>query len=212
MPWTFSHPATVLPLRRFCPMYLSFAGLVIGSMIPDLGYYIHFSGLARLAHTFPGRILVCLPTGLMLLAALYIIRKPLWFLLPQPHRAVLQPVIDAPLSLRPTNLLGVAISVVFGAWTDILWDAFTHKNGLVVKHVVFSSKAGIPLRFNGVSNLSSSSISQHSGGYRRTGRRLLFVVASVAALALSSFPNAARAMAIRAFGGCSNDRVDNHPS
>ena len=137
MPWTFAHPAAVLPLRRLCPMQLSFAGLVVGSMTPDLGYYIHFSGLARLAHTFLGSVLVCLPTGLTLLSALYVLRKPLWFLLPQPHRAVLAPVIAVPPSPRPSSSLATAVSVVLGAWTHIVWDSFTHKNGWVVKHVVF---------------------------------------------------------------------------
>lgn len=135
MPWTFAHPAAVLPLRRLCPTYLSFAGLVVGSMTPDLGYYIDFSALARLAHTFFGTVLVCLPTGLMLLAALYVLRKPLWFLLPQPHRAILAPVVNVSLSPRLSNLLATAVSIVLGAWTHIVWDSFTHKNGWVVTHV-----------------------------------------------------------------------------
>ena len=137
MPWTFAHPAAVLPLRRLRRMHLNFAGLVVGSMTPDLGYYIHFSDLARLAHTFFGSVLVCLPTGLTLLAAVYVLRKPLWFLLPQPHRAVLAPVVAVPLSPRPSSLLAAAVSVVFGAWTHIVWDSFTHKNGWVVRHVAF---------------------------------------------------------------------------
>ena len=137
MPWTFAHPAAVLPLRRLCPMHLNFAGLVVGSMTPDLGYYIHFSDLAQLAHTFFGSVLVCLPIGLTLLAALYMLRKPLWFLLPQPHRAVLAPVVAVPPSLRPSSLLATAVSVVLGAWTHIVWDSFTHKSGWVVKHVAF---------------------------------------------------------------------------
>jgi WD40 repeat protein len=37
MPWTFAHPAAVLPLRKFCADRLSFAGLVVGSVSPDIG-------------------------------------------------------------------------------------------------------------------------------------------------------------------------------
>ena len=137
MPWTFAHPAAVLPLRRLRPMHLNFAGLVVGSMTPDLGYYIDFWDLARLAHTLFGSVLVCLPTGLTLLAALYVLRKPLWYLLPQPHRSVLAPVVAGPPSLRPSSLLATAVSIVLGAWTHIVWDSFTHKSGWVVKHVTF---------------------------------------------------------------------------
>ena len=126
-------------------MHLNFAGLVVGSMTPDLGYYIHFSDLARLAHTFFGSVLVCLPTGLTMLAALYVLRKPLWYLLPQPHRSILAPVVAVPPSLRPSSLLATAVSIILGAWTHIVWDSFTHKSGWVVKHVTFLQEPLFPI-------------------------------------------------------------------
>ena len=50
MPWTFAHPAAVLPLRRFSgPGLLSFAALVIGSTSPDFLYYIGQFDLAAFA-------------------------------------------------------------------------------------------------------------------------------------------------------------------
>jgi hypothetical protein len=132
MPWTFAHPAAVLPLRRLCPSPLNFAALVVGSMTPDLGYYFGRFDLAPLAHSFAGSLLVCLPSGLALLGLLCLLRKPLWFLLPQPHRAALEPVAEAPLALRPGVLGGAAASVVIGAWTHNAWDSFTHRDGWVV--------------------------------------------------------------------------------
>jgi hypothetical protein len=158
MPWTFAHPAAVFPLRRRCPVYFSFAALVIGSMTPDLGYYAHFSRLARFAHTFPGSILICLPTGLTLLAALYILRKPLWFVLPQPHRTVLEPLVVTPLSWRASRLVAAATSVVLGAWTHICWDSFTHRSGWVVKHVAFLQLPAFRL---GLTVFSTYEILQH---------------------------------------------------
>jgi hypothetical protein len=38
MPFPVAHLAAVLPLRRYCPRYLSFPALVVGSLSPDLGY------------------------------------------------------------------------------------------------------------------------------------------------------------------------------
>src|ERR1700744_2163138 len=35
MPWTFAHPAAVLPLRKALRSRLSFCALVVGSMSPD---------------------------------------------------------------------------------------------------------------------------------------------------------------------------------
>ena len=130
MPWTFAHPAAVLPLRRFCPAPLDFSALVIGSMVPDLGYYL-YSNLARMAHSFLGSILVCIPAGLALWIIFNLLRKPLCFVLPQPHRGALAAFAATPLSLRPRALIAAAVSVLLGAWTHIVWDSFTHNTWLV---------------------------------------------------------------------------------
>ncbi len=133
MPWTFAHPAAILPLRRFCPAPLDFSALVIGSMVPDLGYYL-YSNLASLAHSFFGSILVCIPAGLALWIMFNLLRKPLCFVLPQPHRGVLAAFAATPLSLRPRALMAAGVSVLLGAWTHIVWDFFTH-NTWVVKRL-----------------------------------------------------------------------------
>lgn len=131
MPWTFAHPAAVLPLRRLCPAPLDFSALVIGSVIPDLGYYLFYSNLARSAHSFLGSILVCLPTGLALWIMFHLLRKPLCFVLPQPHRGALAALAVPPLSLRPRTLIAAGISLLLGAWTHIVWDSFTHNTWMV---------------------------------------------------------------------------------
>ncbi|HEY6367991.1 MAG TPA: DUF4184 family protein [Candidatus Binatia bacterium] len=133
MPWTFTHPAAILPLRRFCPAPLDFSALVIGSMVPDLGYYL-YSNLASLAHSFFGSILVCIPAGLALWIMFNLLRKPLCFVLPQPHRGALAAFAATPLSLRPRALMAAGVSVLLGAWTHIVWDSFTH-NTWVVKQL-----------------------------------------------------------------------------
>src|SRR5262245_50476708 len=133
MPWTFAHPAAVLPLRRFCPAPLDFSALVIGSIVPDLGYYL-YSNLASLAHSFFGSVFVCIPAGLALWIMFNLLRKPLCFVLPQPHRGALAALAATPLSLRPRALMAAGVSVLLGAWTHIVWDFFTH-NTWVVKQL-----------------------------------------------------------------------------
>jgi membrane-bound metal-dependent hydrolase YbcI (DUF457 family) len=134
MPWTFAHPAAVLPLRRFCPRYLNFPTLLIGSMMPDFWYYVPGVDLSKLAHSAQGTLLACLPAGLLVLCVLRWLRKPLCFLLPQPHRAALMPLAQTPIVLRPALFARVAASLVLGASTHILWDAFTHQNYSVVAY------------------------------------------------------------------------------
>lgn len=134
MPWTFAHAAAVVPFRRWCPRHLSFFGLAIGSMTPDLGYYLSQYEIATFAHTLPG-LAVCLPAGLLLILVIWYLRELLVVLLPQPHRHALQVAFAATagdISWRRAVVLSV--SVVLGAVTHIVWDSFTHGTGLPVAH------------------------------------------------------------------------------
>ncbi len=136
MPWTVSHPALVLPLRRFSPQPLDFAALVMGSMTPDLGYYINNFTLSTFAHTLPGVFIACLPTGIAFMVMFYLFCKPLCYTLPSPHRQALLPLCPS----FPTNARRWAIillSLLLGAWSHTFWDAFTHENGWFVERIPF---------------------------------------------------------------------------
>jgi Domain of unknown function (DUF4184) len=135
MPCTLSHPAAVLPFRRVCPHYLDFPALVIGSMTPDFGYYIHRFDVASFAHTIPGTFVVCLPSGVFLLLIFYLVRKPVCFILPMPHREALLPLCSAVPALNLRSLAMILLSLLLGAWSHILWDSFTHQTGWFVQRV-----------------------------------------------------------------------------
>ncbi|GAA0250852.1 hypothetical protein GCM10010492_58880 [Saccharothrix mutabilis subsp. mutabilis] len=64
MPFTFAHPAAVLPLRR----RLWSPGPVTGSVAPDLAYHLPVPGGADLTHSVLGVVGVDLLLGLALLA------------------------------------------------------------------------------------------------------------------------------------------------
>ena len=137
MPLTFSHPLAVVPLRRFFPAPLNFVALVVGSMTPDLGYYLHQFPLARFAHTAVGSFVVCLPSGLLGVGLFCLLQRPLCFMLPQPHRAVLAPLIRRQAGFSWRASLLTAACVLIGAWTHTAWDAFTHANGWAVERLAF---------------------------------------------------------------------------
>src|SRR4051812_43207339 len=84
MPLTCSHPAAVLPFKRFTR--LNFVALVIGSMAPDTGYFLGERPFARLSHRPEGTVLLCIPVGLILLGLFYLLRRELCYILPSPHR------------------------------------------------------------------------------------------------------------------------------
>ncbi len=132
MPWTFAHPAAILPLRRYCPRRLHFPALVIGSLTPDFGYYLRWLDLARLAHRFPDGLAVCVLSGLLLLAWFYALREPVCRLLPQPHRGALLGCIVRARAGAPNPLLTVVLSLALGAATHMAWDGLTHRGGWAV--------------------------------------------------------------------------------
>lgn len=133
MPFTFSHPAAVLPFRKYCPRYLNLPALVAGSLTPDLGYYLHNWHWSVWGHSWLGSLRFDLPAGLILTALFYLAVRPVSRLLAHPHREALSsvcPVLGLP-GVR--QLLVVAVSVLLGAWTHIIWDGFTHSNGWCVR-------------------------------------------------------------------------------
>lgn len=126
MPWTFAHPAAVLPLRQLCPRWLSLPALVLGSLIPDLGYYVGLVGVAGFVHTLPGLLLVGLPLGLLLLALMTRFNAQATVLLPAPHRQLFRHQLQSAHLGRWRTLATTAASLLLGAATHLLWDSFTH--------------------------------------------------------------------------------------
>jgi hypothetical protein len=132
MPWTFVHPAAVLAFRKYFANRHLFGALVVGSISPDFGYYVGCFGMATTAHTLPGLLIVCLPTGLALLVLIRILHRPVANLLPQPHR---QAILSLPLMPQlgsPMTVLYISAAIILGAVTHNIWDSFTHRAGYVV--------------------------------------------------------------------------------
>lgn len=68
MPLTFlSHQAVVLPLKLRSPRWFNGTALVIGSMAPDVEYFVRGIPVEELAgHTWRGQLTLCLPVTLVL--------------------------------------------------------------------------------------------------------------------------------------------------
>ncbi len=128
MPFTVSHAAAVLPLRRFRSLPL--AALVIGSMSPDFSYFTPWT-LYLYTHSIPALFWFCWPLGLALwILFVRVVETPTLALLPDSWKARFTP------SERPFTaglIARASIAVVIGAATHITWDAFTHGNTPVVR-------------------------------------------------------------------------------
>ncbi len=125
MPLTFAHPAAVLLLAR---LRLPLSALVVGSVAPDLVYFIRLAPRGHFGHTLPGLFFFCLPAGLALLWVFHrLLKHSLAELAPIAAQRRLASCIRASPLERPLVL--VAAAVLLGAATHLLWDAFTHASG-----------------------------------------------------------------------------------
>ncbi|MCP2166434.1 DUF4184 family protein [Goodfellowiella coeruleoviolacea] len=140
MPFTFAHPAAVLPLRRV----LWFPGLVAGSVAPDIAYYLPLPGGPDTTHSVVGLVGADLLLGALLVVLGRLVLAPLLALAPAGWGARTAPPgrftrigwrsqAGASATPRLGWLVGAG-SVVVGAATHAVWDAFTQTHGAAVRH------------------------------------------------------------------------------
>lgn len=124
MPFTGSHPILALPLRRWG---LPATALVIGSMSPDVPYYLPGRPYWS-THTPLGLVTVDVVIGVVLwLVWVALLRNWVLALAPAGLRArtgPMPPIRDVLTDLRGTGR--VVVALFLGAVTHVLWDEFTH--------------------------------------------------------------------------------------
>lgn len=132
MPFTFAHPAAAVPLRRLLGRAGVLSALVIGSMAPDLTYFVPFGVDRASTHSLAGVLWFCLPLGFLTYHIFnFLVRPVIYVLLPPSWRDRLAPLSDSPFQTRPPTW-AVLVSIVVGALTHLLWDAWTHGDGFFV--------------------------------------------------------------------------------
>ncbi|HEY6927460.1 MAG TPA: DUF4184 family protein [Steroidobacteraceae bacterium] len=134
MPFTFAHPAAVLPLRRLKSLRL--AALMVGSVTPDLPYYVpaKYSRAMIESHTLMGALWLDIPLGLVTLLMGFLLRRPLTVLMSPRSRALCLHSMER-FKEQPRQWLWAPLAIYIGTWTHIAWDAFTHDSGWVVRRV-----------------------------------------------------------------------------
>jgi hypothetical protein len=131
VPFTASHPAAVVPLMRWG---LVPSALVIGSMAPDIPYFLPLPTslpIAREAsHSLVGILTVDVPLGLAAFAVWQaVVASAVVAIAPAGLRSRLGPASPAGLRHHLTGVRRpalVLLSLAVGALTHVVWDAFTH--------------------------------------------------------------------------------------
>lgn len=137
MPFTFSHPAIILPLSYLPKKWYSLTGLVIGSLMPDFEYFIRMRIQSDYSHTILGLFWFNIPLGVLVAFIFHnIVRDSLFDNLPR--------ILKSRLSIFKNfkwnqyfrkNWLIVVISIFIGAASHIFWDSFTHHHGYFVESI-----------------------------------------------------------------------------
>ena len=130
MPFTVSHAAAVIPLRK---LQLPLAALMIGSMSPDFAYFLPGDTGRVETHSIAGVFWFCWPVSLAFwLLFVHVLERPTVTLLPESCRSRFAPS-NRKISLSTLALASAA--VICGALTHILWDSFTHRGTGIVKAI-----------------------------------------------------------------------------
>lgn len=139
MPFTFAHPAIILPLHFLPNKWFSFTALVIGSMTPDFEYFIRMKPISEYSHTIEGLFFFDLPVGILLTFIFHNLVRNLF-------------IRNLPEFLRSRfasanyfnwndyfkkNWIVVITSILMGASSHIFWDSFTHETGYFVIQIEF---------------------------------------------------------------------------
>ena len=135
MPFTFSHPAIVLPLTLLPRRLASATGLIVGSMAPDFEYFLRMKVQSEYSHTLWGLLLFCMPLGLVIAFLFHELVKPaLVNNLPGFLQARFRPMAQYPWrKYFAENWPVVCVSVLIGAASHVLWDGCTHAHGFFVQ-------------------------------------------------------------------------------
>ena len=128
MPFTFSHPAIVLPLinKRF--NLFSSTGLIVGSMIPDFESFIRLNEHKIYGHTWLGMFWFDLPLALVVAFIFHnVVRDPLIDNLPERLGNKFKAYVNFPWNTYfKKRFLVIILSALIGIALHLLWDAFTH--------------------------------------------------------------------------------------
>ena len=139
MPFTFSHPAIVLPLTFLPKKWFSLTGLVIGSITPDFEYFLRMRLKSNYSHTIDGLFWFDLPLGIVLAFIFHnMVKNSLFDNVPEilKSRFFVFKQFDWNKYFKKNGLV-VLISILIGAASHIFWDSFTHDSGYFVKTIPF---------------------------------------------------------------------------
>jgi len=134
MPFTISHVAAVLPFSRSLARWRLLSAAVIGSMVPDFGWFMPWRPARFETHSTLSLFTFALPVGLATFWVFQrLLKAPLIELLPNAAYLRWRPFAAPADFSSPLQWLLAACGVFAGAVTHLVWDAFTHEGARGVR-------------------------------------------------------------------------------
>ncbi|HEU5291113.1 MAG TPA: DUF4184 family protein [Cyclobacteriaceae bacterium] len=161
MPFTFSHPAIVLPFLKIRKEWVSMSGLIIGTMTPDFEYFLKMKLSGRIGHSIEGMFLFDLPVAFLIAFIFHLlVKKPLINNSPRYFYERLISLRDFDfLAHTRKHFVGFACCVLIGSGSHILWDSFTHPREYYTGKIPFLLTS---LSIDGLFSLPLYNLLQHA--------------------------------------------------
>jgi Domain of unknown function (DUF4184) len=137
MPFTFSHPAIVLPAAYLNKKWYSFSALIVGSMVPDFEYFMRLRDMSRYSHTWKGLFWFDIPLALLVIFTFHnVVRNSLIAHLPFSLNVRLSAFENFNWNKYfQENTFNVFLSLIAGIASHLIWDDFTHEGGFFVEAI-----------------------------------------------------------------------------
>jgi len=134
MPFTLAHPLLPVFIKKAVPR-LSLTALVAGSVIPDMENFFKMHDTDSFGHTMEGLLLFDLTAGLLLCFVFHLLLRNSFIAnLPYYYRVRVGLYVDFDWTRYALeNKAVVLLSLIAGASSHFLWDAFTHQDGFFVQ-------------------------------------------------------------------------------
>ncbi|CAN5590050.1 DUF4184 family protein [soil metagenome] len=136
MPFTPAHPAILFPFRWLKPDQISWTALIIGSLAPDMEYFLWMNPGAHVSHTLLGILVFNLPVTILLAFVWHgFLREVMMRQIPfikTKYRNLKNP--DFQLWMQK-HWMVFFISALIGIISHLVWDSFCHAKGYMTLHI-----------------------------------------------------------------------------
>lgn len=134
MPFTFSHPAAILPFVN-SRSHLSLTGLVLGSIVPDLEFYFQLRLVENVGHGFWGIWWFDIPLAFALAFIFHgLVKVPLYQASPYWFRVKLADCLSPNWIFTISKRIHwLVLSILIGVLSHLFLDGLTHFDGWAVQ-------------------------------------------------------------------------------